>query len=537
ERDGYKAIISGDVKQVAGASYLLSARVLSAQDSILVAFSETAKDSTDLIPAVHRLSRTMREKMGESLKTIRAEKPLAQVTTASLPAFRKYSEAIRVGRETADVMREKSLLIEAVQLDTLFASAWRRLGVVTRGDSGTKALTRAFDLRDHLTDLERFQTIAAYESGVRKNRAAAMDAHRQALAVDSLDVTTLNAFAAMLAQDRRWAEAEVLLRRAKRADADGGSWSMLWVVQYWQGHIDEAKATLDSALVALPNNIGVYFGTIVWAGAQQKWDLADSLAIAGLERFRDNRSAKPFMSGGRILAANAQGRLAAANAMAQEMRIDLGMNDPLTRLNMDLEKASMSVYIREDIPRAKREIQAALRAVPLASLPDERRPYDRLSNLCGAVADFVCADDAMRGLERQKPTQEALLFARGYQFLHKGNAAAALPLFQELSRIRSCNSCMEDLVAMAWMGLGKPDSALAGFERYLNAPEPMRYYDVDVYVNRLLQDADLHVSAGNKAKAIERYAAVLKLWQKADAEFQPRVDEVRKKIARLQGKG
>ncbi|MEO5510956.1 MAG: hypothetical protein ABIV28_01935, partial [Longimicrobiales bacterium] len=188
EREGYKAVISGDVKRVAGASYLLTARVTSPSDSILVAFSETAKDSTQLIDAVHKLSRSMREKMGESLKAIRAAAPLTQVTTASLPALRKYTEAVRVDRETADRIRVMALLEEAVRLDTAFASAWRMLGTYRDGPPAISAITKAYELRDHLMETERYHVIALYESKVKKNRQAAEDAYRQAIDADSMDV-------------------------------------------------------------------------------------------------------------------------------------------------------------------------------------------------------------------------------------------------------------------------------------------------------------------------------------------------------------
>ena len=71
----------------------------------------------------------LRERIGESLVTIRADQPLAHVTTGSLEALRKYTQALRL----SDAGREDDaipLLQEATTIDTSFAMAWRKLGVI-----------------------------------------------------------------------------------------------------------------------------------------------------------------------------------------------------------------------------------------------------------------------------------------------------------------------------------------------------------------------------------------------------------------------
>ena len=52
------------------------------------------------IGAIDKLSRKLRERIGESLVAIRANDPLERVTTGSLEALRKYSQAlIAIDRE------------------------------------------------------------------------------------------------------------------------------------------------------------------------------------------------------------------------------------------------------------------------------------------------------------------------------------------------------------------------------------------------------------------------------------------------------
>ncbi len=89
-REGIKAVIDGEVLALGG-SYVLSARLLSAQNGEqLATFRETASDDKDIIPAISRLTKDVREKVGESLRDIQNARTLDKVTTPSLAALQKY---------------------------------------------------------------------------------------------------------------------------------------------------------------------------------------------------------------------------------------------------------------------------------------------------------------------------------------------------------------------------------------------------------------------------------------------------------------
>src|SRR3989475_8944038 len=129
QREGAKAVVHGQIDRV-GRGYVLSAELVSAADgAVLVALRENANDDGAIIDAVDRLSGNLRERIGESLKTIRASEPLEQVTTGSLEALRKYSQALKAN-DAGQFARAVSLLEEAIGLDTTFAMAYRKLAVV-----------------------------------------------------------------------------------------------------------------------------------------------------------------------------------------------------------------------------------------------------------------------------------------------------------------------------------------------------------------------------------------------------------------------
>src|SRR5205814_6098392 len=116
QREGAKAVVHGQIDRV-GQGYVLSAGLVSAADgAVLVALRENARDDGAIIDAVDRLSGKLRERIGESLKTIRASEPLEQVTTGSLEALRKYTEGVSA-EGGGDVESAISLLTEATALD------------------------------------------------------------------------------------------------------------------------------------------------------------------------------------------------------------------------------------------------------------------------------------------------------------------------------------------------------------------------------------------------------------------------------------
>ncbi|MEE8176278.1 MAG: hypothetical protein V3T97_06670, partial [Gemmatimonadota bacterium] len=113
-REGIQAVIAGEIVR-AGGGYVLSARLIAPGDrAVLVSHRETASDSTQIIPAIDELSKRLRERIGESLVSIRANPPLEQVTTANLEALRKYSQAVEAIEVEGDPDRGIALLEEAV---------------------------------------------------------------------------------------------------------------------------------------------------------------------------------------------------------------------------------------------------------------------------------------------------------------------------------------------------------------------------------------------------------------------------------------
>ncbi|MGD8726206.1 MAG: protein kinase, partial [Gemmatimonadales bacterium] len=220
-REGLKAFVTGEIRPV-GEGYVLSARLIATSSGdALVTARESAADAGELIGAVDRLSAQVRERVGESLRNLRADPPLDRLTTTSLEALRLYAQARRVS-DQGDYRRAIALLEEAVTRDTTFAMALRRLGMYKTnpsfrfemGRSGIEDLRRAYALRDRLSDRERYLVEAAYWGRVDVDIDRAITTYLALLEKHPSDATGLNNLAVQYGLVGRHAEADATYRQA-----------------------------------------------------------------------------------------------------------------------------------------------------------------------------------------------------------------------------------------------------------------------------------------------------------------------------------
>src|SRR5579884_2239382 len=216
-RQGYKAIVTGDVTGL-GSGFVIALRLVTADSgAVLAAYQTTVNGPADLVAGVDVIAKKLRGKIGESLRSVQASPPLAQVSTASLEALKAYT----LGNRAADVDRQygkaAEYLRQAVAIDSNFAGAWRKLAVVMRNagapaSSVDSAITRAHTLRDHLTETERLLTDAYYyTNGPGRDRAKGLAAYDALMKLGDTATAGNNA-GLLLVSRREFARAETLFR-------------------------------------------------------------------------------------------------------------------------------------------------------------------------------------------------------------------------------------------------------------------------------------------------------------------------------------
>jgi serine/threonine-protein kinase len=253
EREGAKAFVVGDIARL-GAGYQITARVVAtAGGNEALTARATAPDESGLIGAVEEVGRALRRGIGESLRSVWAAPPLAQVTTASLPALRAYTAAARAETE-GQRPRAITLAKEALALDTTFAAAWGLLYVIhsNMGSVGlaAEAAERAFRLKDRLSDVERLRVEARYHS-IRGEDAEEEAAWMRLAALGRDEVNYAN----MLLGQGRLVEAEAMARRGIVSNPRSPvSYWNLAEAQVALGRFTAAESTAALIASRLPEN-------------------------------------------------------------------------------------------------------------------------------------------------------------------------------------------------------------------------------------------------------------------------------------------
>jgi hypothetical protein len=167
-RTNSKALLEGSISSV-GTHYMIGLKAVDCQTGDTLASAQTEAENRDNV--LKRLGETgdeLRRKLGESLISVkRYNKPLQQVTTSSLEALQAYS----IGRAMQTLKGDGESIPyhkRAIELDPNFARAYASLGMAQYNLRETSAASenfkKAFQLRDRVSERERFYIEAAYFS-------------------------------------------------------------------------------------------------------------------------------------------------------------------------------------------------------------------------------------------------------------------------------------------------------------------------------------------------------------------------------------
>ncbi len=290
KREGIKAIVSGDIHAVTGGGFLVTMRLASADtDATLASLSAGASSVTDLIPTIGKLTHQLRGKMGESLKHLQSSSELAQVTTASLPALQKFTEATHLMNFDQNLDKAIPAFKEAIALDTTFASAYRALAIALSNtgrdrEGQISALEKAYAHRDHLPEVEQYLMIATYYTqGPKPDLARAQKAYEDLLALRPTQYAALNNLALIYAQQREFSKAEELLRRSIAANPQAlTAYGNLSLYLSNEGKMATAESVFAAQVKASGNNPRVAVGRTPYLWHRGAYDavvaLTDSIA-------------------------------------------------------------------------------------------------------------------------------------------------------------------------------------------------------------------------------------------------------------------
>jgi len=166
---GSRAILVGSIASL-GSQYVVGLEAIgcASGDSLAKGQAETT-NKEGVVKVLHGLASEVRAKIGESMASLERYDFPADTTTKSLEALKAYSVGTKMIREKGEA-EAIPFFEQAIQLDPDFAMAYADLGIAydNSGESqrAVENLTKAYSLRDKLSERERYRITAMYYSDV-----------------------------------------------------------------------------------------------------------------------------------------------------------------------------------------------------------------------------------------------------------------------------------------------------------------------------------------------------------------------------------
>ena len=165
-RAGSQAMLLGSIARIES-HYAITLKAVNCENGDPLGVEQAEADRRErVLGKLHQVAKSMRNKLGESLTSVQKyDTPLEQATTSSLEALQAYSSAERTWRSQGDAAAIP-LFKRALELDSNFAAAIVDLGIMycNLGEEQLCAryLSKAYQLRDRVTERERFSVDSSY---------------------------------------------------------------------------------------------------------------------------------------------------------------------------------------------------------------------------------------------------------------------------------------------------------------------------------------------------------------------------------------
>ena len=495
ERTGTTAMIAGTIASL-GSSYVITLEGLNARTGDTLAREQVqATSREDVLKALGDAASTLRRQLGESVASLeKFDRPLHEATTSSLEALRLYTEGRELGQRGRHV-EALPFYRQAVARDPNFAMAYSSIALSWGNEPGPdrreerEAALRAYELRDRVTDLERYVITYFYFSNAQRDFEKARESVELAVKAYPRYYSFHNnlAYMSVLVGDyeRAVALADEGMRHA------GTPIAVLYSNRGWAlralGRYDEAKKTFAEAHA---NNVDyhvIHRNLLAMAFAEGD--------PAAAQRELTWVKGKP--------AEAAFNRIAAMMAYAEGTR-------PSNNVG---ELAAFQAAAGDCAPGKVRREESSQTAIVRALCGD---PATAL-----AWADAFGKTDEARGTVIQKvwiPVVRALVeIARG----HHAQARDALAPARAFERGQFDDRWIAYTAGLSYLREKRGAEAIAEFEKITTSRSIAPW--TPLYPLAHLGIARAAVIAGDTARARTAYTDVLAFWKRADPGFPPLV--------------
>jgi len=474
---------------------------------------------------------SFREKLGESLASIqRYDAKIEEATTRSLEALKAYSQGLRTRRTTGD-FDSVPFFRRAIELDPQFALAYARLGTVYsnlgQADEAKKMSSKAYELRDKVSEAERYYIEARYYTTVQTDVQKAIDVYKVWLATYPNDYTALTNSALLHKQQGDRAEAIRKLELATKVAPDQPlAFTNLGQTYFEAGEYADARKAYESAILLQDSTgarVGLYqIAILIGDSALAEQQIS---AVAG-------RRDEVDMVAIRMFAATYRGRMKEAGDLAADFQARaLALSRPQAAGNGILQLA-ISEALFGLIDRAKARVDKAEEDGILAeNTADDRMVVAAITKDAARARQLMAA-----ALEQQEkygeddPTRAEFERAiKSLAALAEGKPAEAAALVEPVSFVAS-HTDVVNIWTIAKVQAGDWPAAVKGLA-FINSREARASLSAQTaFVYATL--ARVQVKMGQNDEARKNYQKFLELLKDADPDL-PLLVEVKDEIAKL----
>jgi serine/threonine protein kinase/tetratricopeptide (TPR) repeat protein len=228
QRAGSKAYLAGSIGSL-GSQYVLALKAVNCRSGDTLAEEQvTAASKERVLDTLGEGATKLRGELGESLATVqKLDVPLEQATTSSLEALKAYSLGNKAQNEKGDAAA-LTYHQRAIQLDPNFAVGYEALGLDYNnlGEVGraSEYFTKAFQLREHASELEKQGIAASYYSSVTGELNKAAQTFQEGIESYPRRAGAYGNLGSEFAQQGHYEKAAEITRQAMRLAPDYAAW-------------------------------------------------------------------------------------------------------------------------------------------------------------------------------------------------------------------------------------------------------------------------------------------------------------------------
>jgi eukaryotic-like serine/threonine-protein kinase len=543
ERTGAAIVLDGSIRSL-GSAYVLGLQARSCTSGDMLDEEQIqAARKEEVLNALSQIATRFRKRTGESLDSVeKYSAPLEEATTASLEALQFYSRAVKVAF-TSGFQSAVPLMQRALEIDPKFALAHSHLGLwygaIGESELALENDRKAYELRDRVSERERFFISAVYDRNVTGNLQKSLQTLQLWTQTYPRDILPHSLISGFMSQGL--GNYQLSIDEAKLTLSFDAEFTPAYVNQaFSQLYLDrsqDAENTVRQAFahkLQTPELLLVQYLLAYQMGEEVEMN---QVMAAG----QGKPGAEDWLLHTHSLALARSGRLAAARE-ASERAIHLAETAGERGRAATYEgAAAVWEALYGNLVAARAKAKAALQR------SSGRDTEYTAAFALAVVGDSARAQELANDLNRRFPEDTSVVFnylpaLHGVLTLRRGAPAEAIDALQASSPYELAVSVLafnyffgnfNPVYArgQALLAAGRPAEAISEFEKIIAHRGLLMVDPLDAVAR--LQLARAYTRMGNPAKAKAAYTELFSIWKDADRDL-PLVTQARAEFAKFQ---